>query len=117
MIDVFPFSGIPVAVLGLGKSGLVAARALKASGAEVRAWDDSEEKRKAAAAEEIPIVDLRSADWREITSLVISPGIPHTFPKPHPVAAKAKEAKVEIISDIELLARTQREASFVGVTG
>ena len=117
MIDVFPFSGIPVAVLGLGKSGLVAARALKASGADVRAWDDSEGKRKAAAAEGIPIVDLRSADWSDITSLVISPGIPHTFPKPHPVAAKAKEAKVEIISDIELLARTQREASFVGITG
>jgi UDP-N-acetylmuramoylalanine--D-glutamate ligase len=117
VIDVFPFSGIPVAVLGLGKSGLVAARALKASGADVRAWDDSEEKRVAAAAEGIPIVDLRSADWSEISSLVISPGIPHSFPKPHPVAAKAKEAKVEVISDIELLARTQREASFVGITG
>ena len=117
MIDVFPFSGIPVAVLGLGKSGLIAARALKASGADVRAWDDSEVTRKAAAAEGIPIVDLRSADWNEVTSLVISPGIPHTYPTPHPVAAKAKAAQVEIISDIELLARTQREASFVGVTG
>jgi UDP-N-acetylmuramoylalanine--D-glutamate ligase len=117
VIDVFPFSGIRVAVLGLGKSGLIAARALKASGADVRAWDDSEATRKTAAAEGIPIVDLRSADWSEITSLVISPGIPHTFPTPHPVAAKAKAAKVEIISDIELLARTQHEASFVGITG
>ena len=41
MIDVFPFAGITVAVLGLGKSGMVAARALKESGAEVWAWDDS----------------------------------------------------------------------------
>ncbi len=117
MIDVFPFAGIPVAVLGLGKSGLVAARALKESGAEVWAWDDSGEKRKAAAAEGLGIVDLRSCDWSELTSLVISPGIPHTFPAPHPVAAKARQANVEIISDIELLARTQREASYVGVTG
>jgi UDP-N-acetylmuramoylalanine--D-glutamate ligase len=117
VIDVFPFSGIPVAVLGLGKSGLVAARALKESGADVRAWDDSEDKRNAAAAEGIPVVDLRNADWSEVTSLVISPGIPHSLPKPHPVAAKAKQANVEIISDIELLARTQREASFIGITG
>lgn len=117
MIDVFPFSGIPVAVLGLGKSGLVAARALRESGADVRAWDDSEDKRTAAATEGIPVVDLRSADWSDIPSLVISPGIPHSFPKPHPVAARAKEANVEIISDIELLARAQREASFIGITG
>jgi UDP-N-acetylmuramoylalanine--D-glutamate ligase len=117
VIDVFPFSGIPVAVLGLGKSGLVAARALKESGAEVWAWDDSADKRQEAAAEGLNIVDLRTCDWNELTSLVISPGIPHTHPAPHPVAAKAKAANAEIISDIELLARTQREASYVGVTG
>ena len=33
--------GAPVAVLGLGKSGLATARALMASGVSVRAWDDS----------------------------------------------------------------------------
>jgi UDP-N-acetylmuramoylalanine--D-glutamate ligase len=117
VIDVFPFAGVPVAVLGLGKSGMVAARALKESGADVWAWDDNDDKRKAAEADGLKIVDLRSCDWSELTSLVISPGIPHTFPAPHPVAAKAKEANAEIISDIELLARSQREASYVGVTG
>jgi UDP-N-acetylmuramoylalanine--D-glutamate ligase len=117
VIDVFPFSGIPVAVLGLGKSGMVAARALKKSGAEVWAWDDSADRRKAAAAEGLNVVDLRTCDWNELTSLVISPGIPHTFPAPHPVAAKAKAANAEIISDIELLARAQLEASYVGITG
>jgi UDP-N-acetylmuramoylalanine--D-glutamate ligase len=117
VIDVFPFAGIPVAVLGLGKSGMVAARALKESGAEVWAWDDSAAKRKEAADEGLNVVDLRSCDWKELTSLVISPGIPHTFPAPHPVAVKAQAASAEIISDIELLARSQREASYIGVTG
>ena len=117
MIDLSFFGGLPVAVLGLGKSGLSAARALMASGAEVWAWDDSEDRRAAAAAEDIPLVDLYRCNWRELTSLVISPGIPHTYPQPHPVAALAKEHGCEIIGDIELLARAQRNANYVGVTG
>ena len=39
--------------------------------------------------------------------LVISPGIPSTFPKPHPVAAAARAAGKPIICDVELLARAQ----------
>ncbi len=117
MIDVFAFAGLPVAVLGLGKSGLTAARALAASGADVWAWDDNAEKRAAAQAAGIKLVELESCDWSALTTLVISPGIPHTFPKPHPVAAKAKANGVEIISDIELLARSQRAAAYIGVTG
>jgi len=116
-IDVFPFAGYPVAVLGLGKSGLATAEALVRSRAEVWAWDDDPAKREAAAAEDVPIVDLAKADLRETTTLVLSPGIPHTHPKPHPVVARAKEAGCEVIGDIELLARTQRDAGFVGITG
>ncbi|MEM6490618.1 MAG: UDP-N-acetylmuramoyl-L-alanine--D-glutamate ligase [Pseudomonadota bacterium] len=119
-IDVFPFAGYPVAVMGLGKSGRVAARALMRSGAEVSAWDDAPAARDAAAAEDIPLVDLSkwsTDEWREATTLVLSPGLPHRFPKPHPVAAAAQAAGVEIICDIELLGRTQRDASFVGITG
>ena len=41
-----------------------------------------------AAAEGIPIVDLMAADWAGIDTLVLSPGIPHTFPKPHPIAGE-----------------------------
>ena len=117
MIDLFYFSGLPVAVLGLGKSGLVAAEALKLSGAEVWAWDDDPARRQAAAEREIPIVELTGCDWRELTSLVISPGIPQRFPEPHPVAALAREHGCEIIGDIELLGRAQRNAEYLGVTG
>jgi UDP-N-acetylmuramoylalanine--D-glutamate ligase len=117
MIDVTAFKGIPVGVLGLGKSGLVAAQALTRGGAAVMAWDDNEVKRDAAAAAGVAIVDLRSADLAAMPSLVLSPGIPHTHPKPHPVVARAREAGAEIIGDIELLARTQREAGYIGITG
>ena len=117
MIDLSFFGGLPVAVLGLGKSGLSAARALGDGGAEVWAWDDSEDQRAAARAQDIPLVDLYTCNWRELTSLILSPGIAHTYPEPHPVAALAKEHGCEIIGDIELLARAQREAGYLGVTG
>lgn len=117
MIEPYYFKGLPVAVLGLGKSGLSAARALMKSGADVWAWDDSEDQRAAAAAAGIPLVDLKTCNWRELTSLVISPGIPHKHPEPHPAAAAAREHGCEVIGDIELLARAQPAASYVGVTG
>jgi UDP-N-acetylmuramoylalanine--D-glutamate ligase len=117
MIQVTSFSGIPVGVLGLGKSGLVAAQALASGGAEIMAWDDSAKTREAASARGVPIVDLTTADLGKMPALVLSPGIPHTHPAPHPVVVRARAAGAEIIGDIELLARTQRESSYLGITG
>ena len=117
MIDVFPFAGRPVAVMGLGRSGLAAADALARSGAEVRAWDDDEDRRAAARDAGLPLVDLHECAWSDLDTLVLSPGIPHTHPRPHPVAQRAREAGCEIVCDIELLARAQPEARYVGVTG
>ncbi len=117
MIDVYPFHGFPVAVLGLGKSGLPTALALAASGAEVWAWDDSEDRRAEARAAGVNLVDLHAADLRELTTLVLSPGIPHTHPAPHAVVTHARAAGLEIVCDVDLLFRTQREAAYVGITG
>ncbi|MET4805378.1 UDP-N-acetylmuramoyl-L-alanine--D-glutamate ligase [Limibacillus sp. MBR-115] len=117
MIDLFYMSGFPVAVMGLGKSGIATARSLIASGAEVRAWDDNEDTRAAARAADIPLVDLYKMNWDEVPTLVLSPGIPDRYPEPHPVAAAARAANVEIVCDIELLVRAQREARYLGVTG
>jgi UDP-N-acetylmuramoylalanine--D-glutamate ligase len=117
MIQVFPFAGCPVAVFGLGRSGLAAARALMAAEAEVWAWDDSEEARAEAKRAGIPLVDLYLCDWRRHTTLVLSPGVPLHHPKPHPVVKLAQAAGCEVIGDVELLARAMPEASFIGVTG
>ena len=62
-----------LAVLGLARSGLAAARALAAGGAEILAWDDNPGVRETVAAE-IPLADLGAVDWREIPALVLSPG-------------------------------------------
>jgi UDP-N-acetylmuramoylalanine--D-glutamate ligase len=117
MIDLPAHRGQRIAVMGLGKSGLAAARALAAGGAEVLAWDDGAGGRKAAEAAGLALTDLNTADFSAITALVLSPGIPHTFPAPNPVAARAKAAGVPIIGDIELLRRARPEATYVGITG
>ena len=106
-----------IAVMGLGVAGLPTVRALMASGAHVLAWDDGAESRNKAAAEGIPVVDLLSADWDGIDTLVLSPGIPHTFPKPHPVAERARKADAQIVCDVDLLGRAQPDAIYVGITG
>ena len=117
MIEVATFQGEKVAVMGLARSGLVAAQALQQGGAKVMAWDDAAAKRDAAAAAGVPIVDLGAADFAGVTVLVLSPGIPHTYPKPNPVAARARAAGARIIGDIELLAQSRPNARYVGITG
>ncbi|MFS2010729.1 UDP-N-acetylmuramoyl-L-alanine--D-glutamate ligase [Azospirillum sp. CT11-132] len=117
MIDLFYMQELPVAVMGLGKSGLATARALRDSGAEVRVWDDNPASRAAAEAEGFAVVDLATADLSDLTTIVWSPGIPHTFPKPHPVAERARALGIELICDIELLGRAERDCAFIGITG
>lgn len=105
MIPVPGFEGRRIAVFGLGRSGLTAARALKAGGALPVLWDDSVSSRMQAEAEGFAVEDLTTADWSGFAALVLSPGAPLTHPKPHWTVEKAKAAGVEVIGDIELFAR------------
>ena len=110
MIPVRGFEGKRVAVFGLGRTGLTAARALVAGGAEVALWDEKQASRDAAAAEGFPVVDLNTADWSQFAALMLSPGVPLTHPEPHWTVKKAKEAGVEVVGDIELFARSVNAA-------
>ncbi|CCQ72806.1 UDP-N-acetylmuramoyl-L-alanine--D-glutamate ligase [Magnetospira sp. QH-2] len=117
MIPVTSYRSRKVAVLGLGRSGRSTARSLRAGGAEVLAWDDAETARAALAADGIDAVDPAAWPWSDIAALVLSPGIPHTHPTPHPVATAAKAAQVPIIGDVDLLFQACPEAAFIGITG
>ncbi|HKF70336.1 MAG TPA: UDP-N-acetylmuramoyl-L-alanine--D-glutamate ligase [Stellaceae bacterium] len=117
MIPVTSYKGQDVAVLGLARTGLAAAAALRAGGARVHAWDDAAPRREAAASEGVPIAEPDKLDWSRMAALVMSPGIPHTHPKPHPAAAAARNARVPLIGDIELLVRSAPDARYVAVTG
>jgi UDP-N-acetylmuramoylalanine--D-glutamate ligase len=117
MISLDNSAGKTVAVLGLGLSGLSAARAYMKGGAEVRAWDDSAERRAAATSAGVPVVDLTGSEWKDIDQLFLSPGIPHTHPAPHPVVTLARAHDAEIVGDIELLARAVPAAKYIAITG
>lgn len=107
MIPVQGFQGQPVGVLGLGRSGLATARALQAGGAVPRVWDDAPEARARAEAEGFAPHDLtRDAGWAGIAALIVSPGIPHLYPAPHPVVARALALGVPIDNDIGLFFRS-----------
>jgi len=114
------FAGRRFAVVGLGRNGLPAARALASLGAAVVAWDDKESARAAAAREGIAVRDPLHGT-QAFDALVLSPGIPHRLPAPHPIAAAALAAGVPVLSDAELLFRAVRasgsRARFVGITG
>jgi UDP-N-acetylmuramoylalanine--D-glutamate ligase len=117
MIDLDFLRDRPVAVMGLGTSGLATARALARSGVAVRVWDDDAAKRAAAAAEGLPVAELGHGDLKDLALMVWSPGIAHTHPRPHPVAVQTRAAGIDLVCDIELLARAERAARFVGITG
>lgn len=103
MIPAVGYDGRRVGVLGLGRSGLAAARALAAGGARPALWDDGEAARTAAAAEGFDLADLReAATQRDLAALIVSPGVPHLFPQPHPAVDAALTAGTPLDNDIGL---------------
>lgn len=107
MIPVRGLEGRKVAVLGLGRSGLATARALEAGGAEPLLWDDSPEARARAEGQGFTVTDLtRERAFEGVALLVTSPGIPHLYPAPNPVIARAMAAGVPVDNDIGLFFRS-----------
>jgi UDP-N-acetylmuramoylalanine--D-glutamate ligase len=107
MIPVQDFTDQRVAVLGLGRSGLSAARALRAGGASPVCWDDNPQARARAEAEGFACAELtRPGAFDAIAALIVSPGIPHLYPVPNPVVAAALAAGVPVDNDIGLFFRS-----------
>ena len=115
MMSPSAMSGKKVGILGLGTSGMAAARSLDAAGASAWLHDDR------MVPSELPgsatSCDWQDWPWDQLDSVVISPGIPHHHPRPHPAAAKAKEAGIEVISEVEIALRASPSARLVAITG
>jgi UDP-N-acetylmuramoylalanine--D-glutamate ligase len=113
-------AGRRYAVVGLGRAGLAAMRALTCMGASVTGWDDAPFAREAALREEFVVQDP-SADIGDVQALILSPGIPHRLPVPHRIATAALQAGTPILTDAELLFQAVRasggKARFAGITG
>ena len=123
MIPITEYAGRDVAVFGLGRTGLSAAKALKAGGARVHAWDDNEETRAKAEAAGLTLSDINKRDWQTFAALVLSPGVPYKFPQPHRIVRMAEMTNVPVVGDMELFARAVQalpergRPKIVGITG
>ncbi len=106
-------------VLGLGRSGIATIEFFIKNQINFIAWDDTEQTKKRLL-EQFPGViftDISDKKWLEIDYLVISPGIPTIFPKPHPLVMMLRAHNIPIICDIEVLYQANNLARFVAITG
>ena len=107
-------SGQTVGVLGLGSSGMAAVASLDAAGVTTFAHDDNSPDTPISNGTLMPWQDW---PWQDLDALVISPGIPHLHPAPHPAAARASAANIEILSEVEIALRGMPQAPIVVITG
>lgn len=103
-------------VVGLGKTGLSIARYLQRCDSTATFFDTRDEPPGLAELNELsPGAKILPPDAKlpkGIERIIASPGVSDS----HPLLAKAHKKKIEVISDIELFARTA-SAPFVAVTG
>ncbi len=111
MIPVREFAGQRVAVLGVGRSGRATARALDSGEAEVICWDDGPEARLAAEGLGFRVESMAEDEiWTDIACLVVSPGVSHFYPEPHPLVKMAWRHGVPVDNDIGLFFRNWNSA-------
>ncbi|MEM9617231.1 MAG: UDP-N-acetylmuramoyl-L-alanine--D-glutamate ligase [Pseudomonadota bacterium] len=104
MIVIPGFKNKAVGVFGLGVSGLATCEALVASGARVFTWDENATAREKTSGTEYFAEHPKKWPWDEIKTVVVSPGVPLTHPKPHAIVRKAQTEKIPVIGDTELFA-------------
>ncbi len=107
--------GKNVLVVGLGKSGIAAAEALKSLGASVSVYDEKEDETKAAWAAKNGFsasFGKRPAVVEGFDLLVLSPGVPADMP----YLSEAAQSGAEIIGELELAYRCGG-GTYIAITG
>jgi len=103
-------------VLGLGSTGISIARYLRRNDLDAVFFDTRDEPPGLEELDDVwPGAKFLAGDKKlpkKIKRIIVSPGIPDS----HPLVERARDAKLEIVSDIELFAR-EAEAPFIAVTG
>lgn len=132
-----------VLILGFGLSGQATAHALHAGGAHVVVWDDRPTMLDQAKQQGFAILNgvvhgvdrlnelngqaaqaqkqRTNALDSNINALIVSPGIPHLYPEPHPVIAWALMHHIPIDNDIgvlfSVLAAKKHQTPVIAITG
>ena len=106
MIPVRGYAGHKVAVLGLGRSGRPAMPPCAPAAPRSSPGTTAPPPARAAEADGIALADLTGDACDGVKALIVSPGIPHLYPAPHPAVAAAWDAGVAVDNDIGLFFRS-----------
>ena len=92
-----------IGVLGLEKTGLSVVKAVQEVGGLLICWDDDKGKRDNLEKNGVTVGDLNDKNLiKELDLLVVSPGVPHLYPKPHPIISLAYKLNIRVDNDIGL---------------
>lgn len=103
----------PIAVLGLGVSGVAVVNLLQKSGVTFAAWDTNEEVRNTMRSQGIPLCNFENQGFEKYKTLIAAAGIPHSTP----LVQQAIAEGLTVASDIDLLYDASRPTQMIGVTG
>jgi UDP-N-acetylmuramoylalanine--D-glutamate ligase len=109
------FEGRNALVVGLGKSGIAAARLLLSKGTRVAVADDKPAAELGPALHQLGIREVRPLSpesLRDVDLVVISPGVPLALP----LFAEARAKGAQVIGEVELASRFIEEP-ILGITG
>ncbi len=115
MNNIINYKNQDVGILGLGLSGLAAARVLLNSKANIFVFDDKKEK--PSIIKKSNWINYNYWPWGSIKTLVVSPGIPINNKEKHDAIKLAIDNKVKIINDIDLFVEIYPKAKIIGITG
>ena len=115
MNSIINYKNQDVGILGLGLSGLAAARVLLNSKANIFVFDDKKEK--PSIIKKSNWINYNYWPWESIKTLVVSPGIPINNKEKHNAIKLAIDNKVKIINDIDLFVEIYPKAKIIGITG
>ena len=115
MNNIINYKNKDVGILGLGLSGLAAAKVLLNSKANIFVFDDKKEK--PSIIKKRNWINYNYWPWESIKTLVVSPGIPINTEQKHNAIKLAIDNNVQIINDIDLFVETNPKAKIIGITG
>ncbi len=108
-----------IVIFGLARSNIAVINFLSKLDCKLQIHDD----KKAAIdnIQNLPNItkcyDINDINWDGVSKLILSPGVPLYFPKPHKIVQLANHHKIQIISDIEYFYHFFPKQNYIAVTG
>ncbi|MDA7705646.1 UDP-N-acetylmuramoyl-L-alanine--D-glutamate ligase [Rickettsiales bacterium] len=108
-----------IIIFGLARSGIATINSLSKLDYQIQIGDDNSQSiDKVANLKNIKkCYDIKDIKWDGVDFIIISPGVPLYFPKPHDIVKLANQNNVKIICDVEYFYQLYKNHNYIGITG